>query len=106
MFENQIKLCSFNLQKNVLLVYFWLENSQVGHQDDLTIDGLTMFGMMVFITGQNSVKQEVDAECVRTLVLSTVRSAICVYIYRKEEIFFMISITNVVEPDQKLVLLS
>ena len=106
MFENQIKLCSFNLQKNVLLVYFWLENSQVGHQDDLTIDGLTMFGMMVFITGQNSVKQEVDAECVRTLVSSTVRSAICVYIYRKEEIFFMISITNVVEPDQKLVLLS
>ena len=106
MFENQIKLCSFNLQKNVLLVYFWLENSQVGHQDDLTIDDLTMFGMMVFITGQNSVKQEVDAECVRTLVSSTVRSAICVYIYRKEEIFFMISITNVVEPDQKLVLLS
>ena len=106
MFENQIKLCSFNLQKNVLLVYFWLENSQVGHQDDLTIDGLTMFGMMVFITGQNSVKQEVDAECVRTLVSSTVRSAICVYIYRKEEIFFTISITNVVEPDQKLVLLS
>ena len=106
MFENQIKLCSFNLQKNVLLVYFWLENSQVGHQDDLTIDDLTMFGMMVFITGQNSVKQEVDAECVRTLVSSTVRSAICVYIYRKEEIFFIISITNVVEPDQKLVLLS
>ena len=106
MFENQIKLCSFNLQKNVLLVYFWRENSQVGHQDDLTIDDLTMFGMMVFITGQNSVKQEVDAECVRTLVSSTVRSAICVYIYRKEEIFFMISITNVVEPDQKLVLLS
>ena len=106
MFENQIKLCSFNLQKNVLLVYFWLENSQVGHQDDLTIDDLTMFGMMVFITGQNSVKQEVDAECVRTLVSSTVRSTICVYIYRKEEIFFMISITNVVEPDQKLVLLS
>ena len=111
MFENQIKLCSFNLQKNVLLVYFWRENSQVGHQDDLTIDDLTiddltMFGMMVFITGQNSVKQEVDAECVRTLVSSTVRSARCVYIYRKEEIFFMISITNVVEPDQKLVLLS
>ena len=106
MFENQIKLCSFNLQKNVLLVYFWLENSQVGHQDDLTIDGLTMFGMMVFITGQNSVKQEVDAECVRTLVSSTVRSAICVYVYGKEEIVFMIPISNVVKPDQKLVLLS
>ena len=106
MFENQIKLCSFNLQKNVLLVYFWLENSQVGHQDDLTIDGLTMFGMMVFITGQNSVKQEVDAECVRTLVSSTVRSAICVYVYGKEEIVFMIPISNLVKPDQKLVLLS
>ena len=106
MFENQIKLCSFNLQKNVLLVYFWLENSQVGHQDDLTIDDLTMFGMMVFITGQNSVKQEVDAECVRTLVSSTVRSAICVYVYGKEEIVFMIPISNVVKPDQKLVLLS
>ena len=35
MFENQIKLCSFNLQKIVLLVYFWLENDQMGHLDDL-----------------------------------------------------------------------
>ena len=65
-----------------------------------------MFGMMVFITGQNSVRQEIDAECVRTLVSSTVRSAIFVNVYRKEEIVFMISITNVVKPDQKLVLLS
>ena len=61
---------------------------------------------MVFITGQNPVRQEIDAECVRTLVSSTVRRAICVYVYRKEEIVFMISITNVVKPDQKLVLLS
>ena len=33
---------------------------------------------------------------------STVRSIICVYVYRKEEIVFMISITHVVKPDQKL----
>ena len=65
-----------------------------------------MFGMMVFITGQNSVRQEIDAECANTLVPSTVRSAICVYVYRKEEILFMISVTNAVKPDQKLVLLS
>ena len=65
-----------------------------------------MFGMTVFVTGENSVRQEIDAEFVRTLVSSTVRSAICVYVYRKEEIVFMISITNVVKPDQKLVLLS
>ena len=65
-----------------------------------------MFGMIVFITGQNSMKQEINAECVRTLVPSTVRSAICAYVYRKEEIVFMNSITNVVKPDQKLVLLS
>ena len=30
---------------------------------------------------------------------------LCVYVYRKEEIVFMISITNIVKPDQKLVLL-
>ena len=65
-----------------------------------------MFGMMVFITGQNYVRQEIDTECVRTFVSFTVRSAICVYVYRKEEIVFMISITNVVKLDQKLVLLS
>ena len=65
-----------------------------------------MFSMMVFITGQNYVRQEIDAECVRTLVSSTVRSAICVYVYGKEEIVFMIPISNVVKPDQKLVLLS
>ena len=65
-----------------------------------------MFSMMVFITGQNSVRQEIDAECVRNLVSSTVRSAICVYVYRKEEIVFMIPISNVVTPNQKLVLLS
>ena len=42
----------------------------------------------------------------RTLVLSTVQSAKCVYVYRKEEIVFMISITDVAKPDQKLALLS
>ena len=35
MLEIRIKLRSFNLQKNVLLVYFWLENGQIGHLDDL-----------------------------------------------------------------------
>ena len=65
-----------------------------------------MFSMMVFITGQNPVRQEINGECVRTLVSSTVRSAICVYVYGKEEIVFMIPISNVVKPDQKLVLLS
>ena len=58
---------------------------------------------MVFITVQNSVRQEINAECVHALVSSTARSAICVYVYRKEETVFMISIANVVKPDQKLV---